>query len=281
MSARVDAGTRRPRSGNLPSGTTEALAASWGITKYALRVAKTKAARLGFPGDRRIEFLCAKRVAPGSADIQHPNGTVTYHSRFNLIIDPAKAGKHQAEWQQRQDIIHGILGMKTSQALQPVDADTIPPEHSFDTFVSKHPTWGLPTSFVVFRDHPQLAGKNSLIQRVQTHGPCAIHAPVVWQHYLVAMQNAKPVATVDIAVWIRKSAENRMVDELVMDRGPAAFFDVATAIFIPQSHFDIVNGVADVTAALMKNGPLLIDSLENPRVFPIGLGSACWPRHEL
>ena len=190
-------------------------ATSWGVTNAKLQTAKAQAARLGFKGNQCIEFLCAKGVAVGAELL--PDGSM--HKTFDLLIDPAKAGALQQAWQKRQDTLHGIVGMPTSQTLKPVDADSIPHEAAFDHFVSKHRAWLPATSHVVFRDHRQLAGKNALIQRVQINGTCAIHAPVVWQHYLVAMQSTKPVATVDIASWIRRSAPNEMVEPLVMNRG--------------------------------------------------------------
>jgi hypothetical protein len=59
----------------------------------------------------------------------------------------------------------------------------------FEVFEQAHQEWAQGNGFVVFRDHPLLSGKpHSLIERVQPNGLCSMHAPIVLQHYLVAMQ---------------------------------------------------------------------------------------------
>jgi hypothetical protein len=66
-------------------------------------------------------------------------------------------------------------------------------ETIFEKFVKDHPVWASNCSFVVFRDHPKLRLKpHAYIERFQLSGLCYMHAPVVLQHYLVAMTNDKP-----------------------------------------------------------------------------------------
>lgn len=57
----------------------------------------------------------------------------------------------------------------------------------FDALVAEHPEWGPEKSYVVFRDHDLLKDKPPYVERVQPSGLCYMHAPVILQHYQVAM----------------------------------------------------------------------------------------------
>lgn len=76
-----------------------------------------------------------------------------------------------------------------------LEADSIPEEISFDTWVKKNPEWNVPQkSFVFHRDRGV-----SLIQRLQLDNDlCHLHAPIVAQHYLVGMNQAgfRPTARI-------------------------------------------------------------------------------------
>jgi len=75
----------------------------------------------------------------------------------------------------------------------------------FDAFVAQHPEWNASNSFVVFRDHPDLKGKShALVERFQKSGLCYMHACVVVQHYLVAMNNDMAVPMLNMAEYLKK-----------------------------------------------------------------------------
>ena len=75
----------------------------------------------------------------------------------------------------------------------------------FDDFVTTHKEWKEKDSFVVFRDHQDLKGKShALVERIQNSGLCYMHACVVVQHYLVAMNNAKEVPMLNMAEYLKK-----------------------------------------------------------------------------
>jgi hypothetical protein len=75
----------------------------------------------------------------------------------------------------------------------------------FDDFVAKHEEWKAKKSFVVFRDHQNLTGKShALVERFQKSGLCYMHACVVVQHYLVAMNNDKEVPMLNMAEYLKK-----------------------------------------------------------------------------
>ena len=115
--------------------------ATWNVTKQAVEHATAQAERLGFPRDKRIIFLCAKGVDPNSS---------TGHSRFELLIDPARAGTASALWERRRNTLHGILRMPTDKYKRGHDEKSIPRKLSFDHFVEQHPQWGAGKSFVFF-----------------------------------------------------------------------------------------------------------------------------------
>ena len=70
----------------------------------------------------------------------------------------------------------------------------IEPEPVLNEFVTKHKEWKADDSFVLFRDHENLRGKtHALVERFQQNGLCYMHACVVVQHYLVAMNNSDKV----------------------------------------------------------------------------------------
>lgn len=81
-----------------------------------------------------------------------------------------------------------------------MEADSV-----FDDFVTKHKEWKEKGSFVVFRDHQNLKGKsNALVERFQKSGLCYMHACVVVQHYLVAMNNDEEVPMLNMAEYLKK-----------------------------------------------------------------------------
>ena len=73
----------------------------------------------------------------------------------------------------------------------------------FEDFVAKHKEWA-EDSFVVFRDHEKLKGKShALVERFQKSGLCYMHACVVVQHYLVAMNNDKEIPMLNMAKYLK------------------------------------------------------------------------------
>ena len=91
----------------------------------------------------------------------------------------------------------------------------------FDDFVSKHPEWGPGKSFVVFRDHELLKNKpHAYVERVQLSGLCYMHAPIILQHYLVAMHSQTAVPMLDMAVYLKvHMAAEALEDRIWRDKG--------------------------------------------------------------
>jgi hypothetical protein len=81
---------------------------------------------------------------------------------------------------------------------------TLEADSMFDDFVTKHEEWKGNDSFVVFRDHQDLKGKShALVERFQKSGLCYMHACVVVQHYLVAMNNQEEVPMLNMAEYLK------------------------------------------------------------------------------
>lgn len=91
----------------------------------------------------------------------------------------------------------------------------------FDDFVTKHKEWKADDSFVVFRDHENLKGKShALVERFQKSGLCYMHACVVVQHYLVAMNNDKEVPMLNMAEYLKKYMPgDRLYDHIWNNKG--------------------------------------------------------------
>lgn len=74
----------------------------------------------------------------------------------------------------------------------------------FEDFLIKHDEWNGAEAFVVFRDHQDLHGKShALVERFQKSGLCYMHACVVIQHYLVAMNNEVEIPMLNMAEFLK------------------------------------------------------------------------------
>jgi hypothetical protein len=168
-------------------------------------------------------------------------------------------------WVERRGTLDSIAGMPPQDKnRQCRDFKSIPHDESFAAFCEKHPAWAdRSTSFVFFRDHPAFGGDATdkvLIQRQQLFGTCAVHAPVVLQHYLVAMANpGKATPTVDINKWLRKKATADILDGVIFGKGVDSTQVLERILVqgsfpgsrIPQALFD------EVELVLERYGPLL------------------------
>ncbi|KAI3632185.1 hypothetical protein MIR68_010021 [Amoeboaphelidium protococcarum] len=112
-----------------------------------------------------------------------------------MVSDEARNKLKQARERLRRIVVIGKVGKNFD------DEGTL-----FDAFVGKHPEWGPENSYVIFRDHKLLKDKpHAYVERVQLSGLCYIHAPVILQHYLVAMFSDDAVPMLDMAVYLKKA----------------------------------------------------------------------------
>ena len=219
---------------------------TWNINKLQLSAAKKEAVKLGYPNDKRIEFLCAKGVP------YVPQPLYFKQSNYDLIVNPPNQ-----HWEKRQDSLHGILGLPTKHPSKVKDYKAVPQEISFAKFVHDHTEWAAgPDVFVFFRDHVAVKGKGVLIQREQIHGTCTIHAPVTLQHYLVALHTKAAAPTLDIPSWIRRHAKSRMLDGMLFGDGTHADVVLNRILVQPSDWFSCL--FADIPKNLKNYGPALL-----------------------
>jgi hypothetical protein len=75
----------------------------------------------------------------------------------------------------------------------------------FDLFVKDHEEWAKENAHVVFRDRIDLKNKpHAQVERIQKSGLCYMHAGVVLQHYLVAMNSKDFVPMLNMAEYLKK-----------------------------------------------------------------------------
>jgi hypothetical protein len=91
----------------------------------------------------------------------------------------------------------------------------------FDDFIAEHEEWAQRNSFVIFRDHKNLKGKpHALVERFQKSGLCYMHACVVVQHYLVAMNHQDVVPMLNMAEYLKKyMSSESLYDHIWNNRG--------------------------------------------------------------
>lgn len=79
-------------------------------------------------------------------------------------------------------------------------------------------------SFVAFRDHEKLRGKPKVVKdRRQESGLSFVHAPIVLQHYLIAMQCAEDAKQLDMSQFLRRHESGGMLTERIFfDQGGLA-----------------------------------------------------------
>jgi hypothetical protein len=134
----------------------------------------------------------------------------------------------------------------------------------FAEFARKIPAWSDPDkSFVMFRDHPDLKGKNALVERLQWSGLCYMHAPIVLQHYLVQMRRTDRVGMLDMGVYLRQHVSAERLQALVWTDAGADSASFLDQILLPGSkvRWASSNG-ADWLSEMRECGPLLVSGMD-------------------
>lgn len=142
---------------------------------------------------------------------------------------------------------------------------TIADSHSFDKFVEQHPEWEKGKSWVLFRDHPLLIGKDSFTERSQVSALCFIHGAVIMQKYLVAMNSDKKVGMVDIADYLRKHADSQSLKNHIFFNSGGHSIDFLKNILQLPNHetFEKPDVKSlEIPQLMNKYGPALVSSME-------------------
>jgi hypothetical protein len=140
----------------------------------------------------------------------------------------------------------------------------------FETFIQAHGEWAPGNSFVVFRDHASLSGKaHALVERVQLSGLCYMHAPVVLQHYLVAMQRDDHVPMLDMGLYLRRFMNSDGLTRHIWDNRGGDSKDFLENILLPDPEpvFFSPAATADLRAAMNLYGPGLVQGFKVEAAF--------------
>ena len=142
---------------------------------------------------------------------------------------------------------------------------TIADLHSFEKFVEKHPEWEKGKSWVLFRDHPRLIGKDSFTERSQISALCFMHGAVIMQKYLVAMNSDEKVGMVDVADYLRKHADSQSLkNHIFFNSGGHSTEFLKNILQLPNHEtFEKPDVKSLEIPQLMKQyGPALVSSME-------------------
>ena len=139
---------------------------------------------------------------------------------------------------------------------------TIQPTTMFESFVQAHPEWKEGKDvFVIHRDHPDLRGKeHALVERLQPSGLCYMHAPIVLQHYLVAMTNIGKVPMLDMPKYLRSQISTGSLYRRIWDDEGGDSFDFLEHILsvIPEENLHGIRTEERLTKSLHEFGPALV-----------------------
>ncbi len=135
----------------------------------------------------------------------------------------------------------------------------------FDRFVVKNPKWNKLHSWVLFRDHPLLACKNAYVERTQLSSLCFMHAPVVFQHYLVAMNSHEKIGMVDISDYLRKHVDSESLkNHIFSNSGGHSVEFLRNLLHLPNHEMfekpDVKSN--EIPEMMKKYGPCLVSSME-------------------
>jgi hypothetical protein len=134
-------------------------------------------------------------------------------------------------------------------------------QNLFFLFVKSHPEWMPEKSFVVFRDFPSLSSKpHAYIERFQLSGLCYMHAPVVLQHYLVAMNSRDAIPMLDMAAYMRQFMPADDLEEHIWKGkgGDSKLFLRSILESGLSTRFTSCSAEADLSLLMNQYGPALV-----------------------
>ncbi|KAI3641110.1 hypothetical protein MIR68_000840 [Amoeboaphelidium protococcarum] len=153
-------------------------------------------------------------------------------------------------------------------------------ENQFDRFVRLNPQWGAGKSFVSFRDDARYRDKPQVYaERVQLSGLCHMHAPVIMQHYLVALQSSERVEMLDMATYMKKymSAED-LQQRIWQDQGGSSVAFLRHILSPPVPKLHPRDAVDEMESYLRSFGPGLVSCFQVDYEFESQLSEHIGPR---
>jgi hypothetical protein len=144
-------------------------------------------------------------------------GSLGRKDEFDRLLNPDTPAMAQAKERLTRIVTTGETSPQRS---------TLERNSFFEEFIQRHPEWAASKDvFVIFRDHPKLKGKpHAHVERYQLSGLCYMHAPVVMQHYLLAMNTKEQTPMLDMIKYIRQhmSPEN-LYAHIWEDKGSSSY----------------------------------------------------------
>ncbi|KAJ3232578.1 hypothetical protein HDU78_006982 [Chytriomyces hyalinus] len=228
-------------------------AAEWNLDDHQLEAALARAKEDGMdtsqPQEKLLLFLYAKGIlAKESPEERKPI--------FNAVLH----GSSQVSAERLKRLTTIVNVGEKSPMRATLDAKTF-----FDAFVELHPEWAPGEGvFVAHRDHPDLHGKeHALVERFQKIGLCYMHAPVVLQHYLVAMNNTERTPMLNIADFLKTKMNGTQLYHHIWDNQGGDSLEFLKSILAKKPDrkgivHKLVNDTTDLTSLLKTNGPGLV-----------------------
>ena len=209
--------------------------------------------------DLRV-FLYAKGVLKAE-------NSVVRKSKFNDLLHPQQA---MVSEEQRRELMAARERLHRIVAKGESGKNFDQTKNLFDEFVSQHPEWGLVDSFVIFRDHELLKVKpHAYVERIQRSGLCYMHAPVILQHYLVAMNSKADVHMLDMAVYLKKHMSGDALERRIWQDqgGDSKVFLGCILMQKPRPRFYSLFPDRDLVPLLFSHGPALVSGFNVDNAF--------------
>ena len=222
--------------------------------------------------DKLLLFLYAKGI------LAEENFPGERNSSFRALL----AGKTKKLKMALERLRTIVVKGETTPTNTPVGSSPNPISY-FEAFVEQHPEWKhfevgenskidenpekwKKNNFVVFRDHYRLKGKeHALVERFQKSGLCYMHAPVVLQHYLVAMANEEPIPMLDMTKYLKQHmSPSQLYDHIWENKGGDSYDFLEKVLFDKLAYDDVIlySGrelkTTDLCHSMEQYGPALV-----------------------
>ncbi|KAJ3284253.1 hypothetical protein HDU79_008374 [Rhizoclosmatium sp. JEL0117] len=244
----------------------------WGLTEEQIERANALAATDGLDASqmpsKALLFLYAKRF------LSHKK-SLFRKSEFDDLLDETD-DSHCKHALKRLNTIIGSTEASIARS-------NVKPGFLYDSFVVAHPVWEEgPEVFVCHRNHRNLEGKeHALVERFQENGLCYMHAPVVLQHYLVAMNNNWHTPMLDVSKFVKQKMDaSQLYSQIWNNQGGDSLNFFKAILATPPGPSEIIHesnfiGI-DITELLKEYGPGLVSGFHVTQDFQ---NTSNWQHH--
>jgi hypothetical protein len=209
--------------------------------------------------DKANNKVCSDHLLlfPYAKGILCDEGRITRTDKFKRLLD------HPALVNSKQRLIRIVESKEDGKDFK-IGSDTL-----FSAFTKDHNEWT--SGFVLFRDHPALFKKPHVyVERIQLNdGLCYMHAPVVLQHYLVAMNSSNPIPMLDMSEYMRQYLPTNALERYIWkyEGGDSREFLLEILHSANETRFISCSGELDLPHYLHLYGPGLIQGFKVDETF--------------